>query len=383
MNPTVTLNPSNVLVVGAGFSANAGLPVASRFTPALLRTKGLRLNGPSVAQVEFLRHFVRTVFAEGGSADAGDWPELEDILTFVDLAANTGHHLGPDFSAAELRTVRRVIITRMIRMLDQRYDRGVRRKSPEWKQLERFFRRFDASDTAVLSLNWDTVFERGLERAQGIVDFDYANSSEARRLADGKLKRRATTSGDTLTILKPHGSVNWLYCDSCRRNFWLPPEQSEEVARTIFGRKDWAVVRRKTRRGKTGTVSTTPCPRCRGRSLGTRFATFSYRKALDFPMHAASWASAERLLRDAPEWVFIGYSMPTADFDFKHLLKRVQLGERHRPNITVITKGAAAEETEKRYLRLFGDVAGRRHLFRDGLDRAALAHLAQLGMLRA
>jgi hypothetical protein len=42
-------------------------------------------------------------------------------------------------------------------------------------------------------------------------------------------------------------------------------------------------------------------------------------------MFERSWLSAERLLRQAKKWVFIGYSLPAADYEFKHLLKRVQL----------------------------------------------------------
>ncbi|WP_363755744.1 hypothetical protein [Sphingobium sp. LSP13-1-1.1] len=46
--------------------------------------------------------------------------------------------------------------------------------------------------------------------------------------------------------------------------------------------------------------------------------------------------------------MFIGYSMPAADFEFKHLLKRVQLTEGDRPDITVITGGTL------RWCRQFG-----------------------------
>lgn len=378
----MTDTKSNLVIVGAGFSANAGLPLASNFTPALLRTAGLRKKGPSRAQIEFLEGFVRTVFAEGAAVDADGWPELEDILTFVDLAANSGHHLGPGYSAAELRTVRRTIITRMIRMLDQRRRRGDRRKRAGWRQLQKFFAAFDATDTAVLSMNWDDVFERGIEASQGIADFDYGGAALPYRFEDDRLVRHHPAA-PPLTILKPHGSVNWLYCDACRRTFSVPPEQTETVARNIYGRKDWKVVSRKLGRKVLPAVEKTPCPRCRGKSLGTRFATFSYRKALDFPMHSASWRTAERLLQQAADWVFIGYSMPTADFEFKHMLKRVQLTERHRPSITVITKGDASGDTEKRYLRLFGDVGGSRHLFDNGLDAPARAHLRRLGVLKA
>src|SRR5512133_1574205 len=74
------------------------------------------------------------------------------------------------------------------------------------------------------------------------------------------------------------------------------------------------------------------CCYCNQVELSTRIATFSYQKALDFPMFQRSWLLAERKLRNSGRWVFIGYSLPAADFEFKHLLKRVELAcEQLRP----------------------------------------------------
>jgi hypothetical protein len=41
---------------------------------------------------------------------------IEDIFTCIDLSANTGHHLGPKYSPSDLRSVRRGLIVRIIRM---------------------------------------------------------------------------------------------------------------------------------------------------------------------------------------------------------------------------------------------------------------------------
>jgi hypothetical protein len=379
----MAFDPGNLLIVGAGFSANAGLPVASGFTRDLLNLRGLRLDGPSARQVEFIRAFVDQVFGEGASRSADEWPELEDIFTLVDLSANTGHHLGPNHSAADLRVVRRAIIVRMIRMLSQAYTRGRKSRGHNWSMLEQLFADFDATTTAVLSLNWDTVFERGIARSQSLRKIDYGCHANAVSFRRGELSRRPL-KGDCLYLLKPHGSVNWLYCDACRETFWVAPHQTEQVAQTLFRRADWSVVLRGSKI-KMPKVLTPACPHCEAKSLGTRFATFSYRKALDFPMHAASWRTAEEYLKTSVDWVFIGYSMPAADFEFKHLLKRVQLTEKTRPKITVIAGGdkAAADATVARFTKFFGDVAGERFFFTNGLDRDAMAHLRKIEVLKA
>lgn len=360
---------------------NAGLPLASSFTRELLNVSKLKLDGPSSQQVRAIRTFVDQVFGEGTRQSATGWPELEDIFTLIDLSANTGHHLGTLYSAADLRIVRRAIIVRMIRMLSQTYRKKQDKPDSNWQMLEALFKNFDVNSSAVLSMNWDTVFERGVDRTQNIKDVDYGNHASASRFVKGKLLRRSP-GGDTLHILKPHGSVNWLYCDACRETFWVAPSETEHVAQSLFRKRDWDVVLKDTKI-KTPTVLSPTCPHCNGESLGTRFATFSYRKALDFPMHAASWRTAEQYLKSTVDWVFIGYSMPAADFEFKHLLKRVQLTEHTRPNITVITGGSDAESTIARFKSFFGDVEGKRHFFRNGLDKAALTHLASIEVLKS
>jgi hypothetical protein len=345
-----------------------------------LNLRGLKLDGPSARQVAYIRAFVDSVFGEGASRSHDEWPELEDIFTLVDQSANTGHHLGPAHSASDLRMVRRSIIVRMIRMLAQAYARGRDKQNTDWITLEGFFTRFDASTSAVLSMNWDTVFEQGIARTQKISNVEYGCGAAPFRFETGKLKQRKVAA-EILTVLKPHGSVNWLYCDACRDMFWVAPNQTEWVAQTLFRAKDWNAI------GAAGlprpTTLEPECPRCRAKSLGTRFATFSYRKALDFPMHAASWRTAEELLKGARDWIFFGYSMPAADFDFKHLLKRVQLSERVRPRITVITGGSDAMATIARFTKFFGDVAGERTFFEHGLNADALKHLHSIGVLKS
>jgi hypothetical protein len=377
----MTFDPGNLLIIGAGFSMNAGLPLASDFTSELLNIRKLRLDGPSARQVEFIRAFVDQVFGEGAVRPATEWPELEDIFTLVDLSANTGHHLGPAHSSADLRIVRRAIIVRMTRMLSQAYVRRQAAPDADWRKLEKLFATFDLRSSAVLSMNWDTVFERGIARAKDVRRVDYGCEAIATHFIDGELRRRSV-SGKTLHILKPHGSINWLYCDACRETFWVPPSETEHVAQTLFRNRDWSAIKPKSK-AKHPIVLNPACPACEADALGTRFATFSYRKALDFPMHAASWRTAEQYLKGAADWIFFGYSMPAADFEFKHLLKRVQLTEKVRPKITVITGGADADSTIARFKKFFGNVPKERFFFKNGLDRDALKHLADIRVLES
>jgi hypothetical protein len=350
----------HVFIVGAGFSYHAGLPLASGVTEYLLDTGKLEEDGPSALQAEFLRTFVSDAFSHAPNVDATSWPQLEDVFTCVDLSANTGHHLGRKYAPSDLRTVRRALVTRIIRMLRQAYNRKKKFPDRKWNDLEKLFEMINPKECAFLSMNWDTVIEDGLRRTHKISSYDYGCEASAAKF--GKKGSPITvfdkTEDATARIVKPHGSVNWLYCDSCRDLFWFAPTDVFRIAAQLFGESDWKVVEKIIGKKYPHRVEFYKCPQCTAQALGTRFATFSYRKALDFAMHASSWRTAERLLKDAETWTFIGYSMPGADFEFKHVLKRVELSRSVPPKIVLITGGnkQATSETVSNFQKFFGHV---------------------------
>lgn len=133
----------HLFIVGAGFSRYVGLPLTSDFTEKLLDVTNFNPKGPSALIVRFLREFVRNTFDHKPGAAPKYWPHLEDILTCVDLSANTGHHLEPDYAPSDLRTVRRALIVRIIRMLRQTYTKAQRHESGNQRigeHLTNFFR---------------------------------------------------------------------------------------------------------------------------------------------------------------------------------------------------------------------------------------------------
>ncbi|MFL6741756.1 MAG: hypothetical protein ACJ8D6_04860 [Sphingomicrobium sp.] len=366
-------------VVGAGFSFHAGLPLATNFADELLNLRGLKLDGPSPAQVEYLRKFVSDIYGHDVGTPGADWPELADLFTIVDLAANTGHNLA-GYSASELRTVRRALIARTIRMLSRAYTKGRDTGGPRWKALEAFFARVEARRTGFLSMNWDMVIERGLESAHGNRFFDYGCGAVRSVLKAGELQLAAAPD-EAPTVLKPHGSINWFYCDACRAVLYVDASRAAVVAAQLFREGDWGTVDSAV--GRKQLVKRRPCPRCGKKALSVRFVTFSYRKALDFPMHHSTWSKAEQLLFDAENWVFMGYSLPAADYDFKYLLKRVQVARERPPRIVVVTGGndTSIKETTSNYRRLFGESIVD-PILTTGLEGNTLDELGRIGALK-
>jgi hypothetical protein len=343
-------------ILGAGFSTYAGLPLVSDFTEQMLQPSSEEHPDNDVI-IQYLRKFIHDAFDHSINAKAKYWPELEDVFTCIDLSANTGHNLGAEYNSATLRTVRRALIVRMTSMLWEKYERAREQRNVKWKQLERFIKLVDLDRTVFISMNWDTVLEAQLEKIDKLRPrFTYTSDAIAVNFPEsGKRIELQDGSGRTVRLIKMHGSINWLYCDNCRHLFWVPSRQVTKIAGQALSRADWERIDRAL--GNTAAhrnEKTWGCCRCDARGLGGRIATFSYRKALDFPMFHKSWFEAERELRDAGAWVFIGYSLPAADYEFKYLLKRTQLCRKPPTYMLVSQDAGDSERTYRSYQRFFG-----------------------------
>jgi hypothetical protein len=101
------------------------------------------------------------------------------------------------------------------------------------------------------------------------------------------------------------------------------------------------------------------CPIC-GNMLSTHIATFSFRKSYRTFAYPWIWHNAQAALMESSRWVFVGYSLPDADFEFKHLLKTAELTFLRRRlahsgflDIVVVLKDDPSAEA--RYRAFFGD----------------------------
>ena len=92
-------------------------------------------------------------------------------------------------------------------------------------------------------------------------------------------------------------------------------------------------------------------------------------------MFQKSWFAAEELLRGSRRWVFIGYSLPPADYEFKYLLKRIQLSRGPRPEFIIISGGGQREvsRTYDNYRKFFGRSVNKSNFFRCGLNHDAIS----------
>ncbi len=368
-----------VFILGAGFSCYAGAPLQKDFAKDVLRGRDFGDHQPSKIIVDSLEKFVADVFHQPDSKGEPGWPEWEDLFTCLDLSANSGHHLGPNYDPHVLRTIRRAILSRVIRMLDQRYKKALKRKSRiKMRQLDAFLKGINLQTAAFVSLNWDTVLELRLTKRRKDLQFCYGRHVFPAQFIDSATDSRITVvdrlSQDRVSIAKMHGATNWLYCDNCRSQFSFPANTTGSVAMQLMQEKDWRTLCPGVEEPPKS--SQWKCSDC-GVLLGTRMATFSYRKVLDSPVLLKTWFYAEELLRQASNWVFVGYSLPEADYEFKYLLKRIELSRSKPPQLFLLDK---CEETKLRYRKFFGEQLQEKAIYLGSLGRKGVEHLRGLGV---
>jgi hypothetical protein len=226
---------------------------------------------------------------------------------------------------------------------------GIGRVSPGWKTsalhidflIQRLLTAFDMS---IVTTNWDIMAERCLER-QG-TPFFYSRQSDLRRPAE-------LVTG--IPVWKLHGSGNWGYCDVCRNLITSEITLGKTTVRFgwLLEAEDFRLFRGGRKIAQNLGTAFRECVGCQGRTA-VRVATFSYRKHLDVPFFQSIWDDARESLRSAERWLFIGYSMPEADVEIRHLLKTAELSHRRgtRPRIDVVLKDD--HSAGLRYRRLFG-----------------------------
>jgi hypothetical protein len=280
-----------------------------------------------------IREFLEEVFSwSEGSA----LPPFEDIFTMIDLSANTGHHLGSKYSPARLRAMRRFLIYRLFHTLNARFSDSSAAINGMIDHL------VVGKQCQFVVLNWDIVLERYLGERH--IGYDYLPPLQPWLDA---------SHGPGLGIVKVHGSANWVYCGNCRTAFYADSKLALNI-RVDIRASDLALFEVHEPERLQIDSEFRECRRCQcPDSVGSHIATFSYRKSFRTQVFQAAWREAERVLTAAPRWIFVGYSLPEADYEFKHLLKLAQLTHRDRQKrITSVLLDDTAAAC--RYHALFG-----------------------------
>lgn len=312
-----------VYILGAGFSVDAGAP-----TQAAIIREAFRLYNSDEQNFDADRfgEFTRFIkdqlnVTEDDFADI----DLEDIFTPLDRCLSESSQfrgIGLD-KIMKVRESAFYVVGRTIQLLLDETDKSKSYiiKFADYltkKSSVRAGENYRKEDpVSVISTNWDILLDNSIYQSlqsnaeyDGVVDYCcYISSKDENDTTVKPGLEKLGQGGFNVKLLKLHGSLNWVQCPRCAR-MYARFNQKEAMLNFVFP---------------------TSCRHCdvnfpeeKGNHiLSANLIMPTYLKDLSNPQYRIIWQNAGIEISEADEIVFIGYSLPHADFEMRQLLSRM------------------------------------------------------------
>jgi len=342
-----------VFILGAGFSVPSGVPDQSSLLHHAFEIEKSEPPKPSTIRTEIRRGSVHNFLNEVFGITYKDIPHfsLEDFYTPIHHCISNNIYL-KNITTNRLKLVESNLNYLLAKAIDRGHDESkeVYIKSFVEKIDNRLKRCRQTDMCSVISMNWDIILDRlAFERMQisgGCLDYG-CHCVDIEK--DGGIIPAlvAKERGKHLfKLLKLHGSLNWVFCPSCHRLFAHKNEKT----------------------GIKAILRETKCRVCKSsqKSVNLEHSIIlpTFRKDLTSFHFQHIWNQAAIELSEATRIVFIGYSFPLADFDFRTLITRT-IGKRVEVDVVLFDKkypNRIKHTPEgKRYQNYFGSKIRRIH----------------------
>ncbi|EIY5154948.1 SIR2 family protein [Klebsiella variicola] len=206
---------------------------------------------------------------------------------------------------------------------------------------------------SVISTNWDILLDNSLyeyiqRNYYGHAVVDYCCYISSLKESDETVKpglEMLGAGGFNVKLLKIHGSLNWLQCSRCMR---LYVGFNEKIGVTRGGTCRHCDKNHDAIKNENRLISNLIMP--------------TFLKDLSNPQYKIIWQNAGIELSEADRIIFIGYSLPSADFEMRQLLSRMV---KRSVKIEVVTyeRDKEKENDIKKYWQaFFGDREVKVHL---------------------
>jgi len=346
------MKDKTVYVLGAGFSIDANAPAQEKLVEKIFE---LHEKNPDIyakgAVDKFEKFLTKILFIP--KEKLKEVP-LEDIFTPLDrcLMDNVSFRgLHTDEIVKTRKNIYYLIAETLNKLLsssDKEYINqfGDFLVNKATKRAGYNYRKVDP--VSIISMNWDILLdnslknsiERLVENPKGVVDYCcYISSFDEN---DHSIKPGLEILGGggfNIKLLKLHGSLNWLHCPRCYSLFVGFDEKISLLE--FYNKQSCRHCDKNFKNEKTFLSSNLIMP--------------TFLKNLSTPQLKLIWQNAGVEFAEATRIVFIGYSLPQADFEMRQLLSRmvgkdtlievVDYGNENEPKIN---------DLKKRYSIFFG-----------------------------
>jgi hypothetical protein len=339
------MTEQTVVVLGAGATKACGGPLTNDILPEAFRE---RANFPFPNALTELDQFLIDQFRlkpEVKDRRDKSYPSLPLLLSLLDTAIPRKHALGPAWDTDRLRRVRLATEYAVFALIQRRMGAV----KPYYQTLITRLTQATGQPPVLVSLNYDIIADNALIQASQQHHPDVALPDYGCDVATP-----AYVNGPKWgTLLKLHGSMNWLYCPTCHR-LEVGISRSSQLM---------SIMSRAINLASLDDAYTSGYE-CRDHACQTKMQpiliTPTHLKDYRNPHIAGIWYHAERVLRSATRAIFVGYSLPWDDVDVIYLLKR-GLRSLSPQRITVVEyskpPGQPLDQHDagQRYMAVFGE----------------------------
>ena len=348
-------NEKTVYFLGAGFSCDAGGPIQNGILKNIFSdgfAEKFKENKDITTALEKFNDFI----AEGLliSLDKKMDLALEDVFTPLDRCINDNKSF-KEYSVNDILQMREQFHLLMAASIHYGVDL---KEQKDKRYIDKFAKYVDSiaykriaekkDKISVITTNWDILLDNRIKQAVetrnnennflSVVDYCcYMSSLEN----DESIKPGLLALGNggyNVKYLKLHGSMNWLHCPMCQRMY------------IKFGEKimfNEAYCKHCKKNHKLEDIESV--------KLKSNLLLPTFLKDLSNIQIQLVWQNAAIELSEASKIVFIGYSLPAADFEVRQLLSRTV---RKDAKIEVVLypgdKNENGSDAENRYRTFFG-----------------------------
>ncbi|SMY32791.1 hypothetical protein [Photobacterium andalusiense] len=344
-----------VYVLGAGFSVEAGAPTQLNILPEAFRLFNINPNNFDQVRFSTFKTFLtkQLGYSESQLIDV----DLEDIFTPLDRCLSENSQFrGIDLTGImAVREAVFYVVGKTIQLVlnetgkSKKYINDFARylTTQSSKRLGGDYRNVDP--VSVISTNWDILLDNSIYSS--IMDnpdydavVDYCCYISSRGETDESVKpglEKLGQGGFNVKLLKLHGSLNWLQCPRCMR---LYAKFYRKAAILDYDNLE-------------------SCRHCdnnfpeevNNHKLCSNLIMPTYIKDLSNPQYKIIWQNAGIEISEAEKIVFIGYSLPTADFEMRQLLSRMTRKSAEIEIVDYCTDTQEQNLRKKHWVKFFGE----------------------------
>ena len=322
-----------VYILGAGFSIPAGIPAQGELLEVI---SNYRLPPNLVVIRTNLFNFIREIY--GLSEVQAVKLALEDIYTPLHQSISRNEYL-KSYSPDKLKKLENDLNRLVAHVIDNGKNGYVERIDYVYEFASHLRAAKHAASSvdhfSVISLNWDILLDKRLfEDTANHEVIDYGCHCTGIDNGNKMVPAMAASERGLIVhkLLKPHGSLNWVTCPQCQRVF----------------------VNKAQKEGIKAFEGTATCRFCKKVKLNAALLLPSFQKDLVKFHFQHIWNQCGLTLSKATKLVFIGYSFPLADFDFRSLMTKY-VGKDVKVEVVLFNEDGSETPEGQRYRDYFGD----------------------------